>query len=111
MTMTTGNQHFTEEELVITLKEGNQHSFQKFYERFSPALYSVIIKWINDNHTAENLLQDVFVKAWHNRHAYDPGKGRLFTWLYNIARNICIDHYRSSQYKKGKSAILSDDIA
>src|SRR5262249_45009315 len=69
------------------------------------------IGWVKDIHVAENLLQDAFVKAWNSRECYDPAKGRLFTWLFNIARNLSIDYYRSRQYKKGKAALLSNDIS
>ena len=100
----------TEEELIVALRSGNQQSFGKFYNRFAQVLYGTIMTWINDAHVAENLLQDAFVKAWANRETYDPAKGRLFTWLYNITRNVCIDYYRSRQYKKGKASILSNDL-
>lgn len=109
--MTRTNANFTEEELIAALYSGNHQSFEKFYNRFSQVLYGTILTWVSDSHVAENLLQDAFVKAWANRETYDPAKGRLFTWLYNISRNVCIDYYRSRQYKKGKAAILSDDIS
>lgn len=108
---TTNAPNLNEEELIAALRSGNRQSFETFYNRFAQVLYGMLVTWINDTHTAENLLQDAFVKAWTNRENYDPGKGRLFTWLYNITRNVCIDHYRSRQYKKGRAAILSDDIS
>lgn len=107
----TKTPNFTEEELVQALQDGSNQGFEKIYARFSGVLYGTMMKWVNDSQMAENLLQDVFVKAWANRLSYDAGKGRLFTWLYNIARNLCIDYYRSRQFKKTKAALLSDDIA
>ena len=101
----------TEEELIAALHSGNHQDFEKLYNRFAHVLYGTLIGWVHDAHVAENLLQDAFVKAWTNRETYDPARGRLFTWLYNITRNICIDYYRSRQYKKGKAAILSSDIS
>lgn len=101
----------TEEELIAALHSGNHQAFEKFYNRFAPVLYGTLVGWVNDAHVSENLLQDAFVKAWNSRESYNPAKGRLFTWLYNITRNVCIDYYRSHQYKKGKAAILSNDIS
>lgn len=101
----------TEEELIAALQSGDHQAFEKFYNRFAPVLYGTLMSWVNDLHVAENLLQDAFVKAWNSRETYDPAKGRLFTWLYNITRNVCIDYYRSRQYKKGKASVLSDDIS
>ena len=103
--------NYTEEELIAALQNGDRYSFEKLYDRFAAVLYGSILKWIKDAQVAENLLQDVFVKAWSNRHSYDAEKGRLFTWLYNIARNVCIDYYRSRQFKKGRTAMLSEDIS
>jgi len=107
----TNAPNLNEEELIVALHSGNQQSFERIYNRFSQVLYGTLVGWVNDAHTAENLLQDAFVKAWTNRDTYDPARGRLFTWLYNITRNVCIDYYRSKQYKKGKAAILSDDVS
>jgi len=103
--------NLTEEELIAALHSGNHQCFEKFYNRFAPVLYGTLMTWVNDAHIAENLLQDAFVKAWINRETYDPAKGRLFTWLYNITRNVCIDYYRSRQYKKSKASVSTDDLS
>ncbi len=107
----TNTAKVTEEELISALQSGNHQSFEKLYNCFAQVLFGTLVKWVNDAHAAENLLQDAFLKAWTNRLVYDPAKGRLFTWLYNITRNVCIDYYRSKQYKKGRAATLSDDIS
>lgn len=107
----TSTPSLSDDELIVALHSGNQQSFEKFYNRYAQVLYGTIITWINDRHMAENILQDAFIKAWTNRETYDPSKGKLFTWLYNIARNACIDHFRSRNYKKSRAAILSDDLS
>lgn len=56
---------------------------------------------------AEELLQDVFLKIWDKIENYDAGKGKLFTWMLNIARNQAIDKTRSKEMNKGKK---TDDI-
>lgn len=89
-----------ENEFLQCLQSNDQRQFSVLYDAFSAALFGLIVRWIGDAIVAENLLQDVFVKAWRNRAQYDPSKGRLFTWLYNIARNSCIDHLRSKTYKQ-----------
>lgn len=100
-----------ENDLLEYLLGDNQQHFSKLYDRFSPVLFGLITRWIKDTEVAENLLQDVFVKAWKSRELYDASKGRLFTWLYNITRNICIDHLRSKSYKKTRVSLLSDDVS
>lgn len=89
----------------------DDRNFSRLYDNYSAALFSLILKWIKDKEAAENLLQDVFVKAWRSRELYDATKGKIFTWLYNITRNICIDHLRSKAYKKTKLSVLSDNIS
>ncbi|GAB3937956.1 hypothetical protein GCM10028804_60370 [Larkinella terrae] len=60
-------------------------------------MLSVIAKIVKDEIEAEDLLQDTFVKVWKNIHRHDPAKGRLFTWLLNVARNTAFDHLRSNK--------------
>jgi RNA polymerase sigma-70 factor (ECF subfamily) len=114
MTTNLNQQSITAEaetEMLFCLHSNDQRHFPKLYNRFSPALQGVILKWIKDKEVAETLLQDVFIKAWSCRELYDNGKGRLFTWLYRITRNICIDHLRSKAYKNNKALVPEDHIA
>jgi RNA polymerase sigma-70 factor (ECF subfamily) len=96
-----------EEELVQCLQSNDRHRFALVYDTYSAALLNLIIHWSKDLEAAENLLQDVFVKAWQNRDQYDSSKGRLFTWLYNIAKNCSIDYLRSKVCKQGKTSVLN----
>lgn len=102
--------HQKENELLQCLQSNDQRQFSKLYDSYSNALFGLISKWIGDAEIAENLLQDVFVKVWRNSTQYDASKGRLFTWMYNIARNVCIDHLRSKAHKQNKASVLSDDV-
>ena len=69
--------------------------FNYIYKSYSPVLYGVICKIINDENTAQDILQEVFMKIWNNADKYDANKGRLYTWMLNIARNSAIDKLRS----------------
>lgn len=104
-------QEQTEQEMVQCLRSGNAADFARLYDSYSASLYGFIIRRIRDTEKAENLLQDVFVKAWRNRHQYDTSKGKLFTWLFNIARHSSIDYLRSKAYKNAKASVLTDDMA
>jgi RNA polymerase sigma-70 factor (ECF subfamily) len=87
----------TEEELVALLRKGDEQSFSVLYSCYCRALLGVIRKNISDEDVADDLLQEVFVKIWNNRAAYDESRGRLYTWMLNIARNSSIDYLRSRQ--------------
>lgn len=89
---------FNETDLIDCLKTGSNEAFTELYDRYSAMLYGVICRIVNDRADAENLLQDVFVKIWNNLDTYDASKGRLATWLLNIARNTAIDFIRSKVF-------------
>ncbi|WP_229311177.1 RNA polymerase sigma factor [Larkinella soli] len=84
-----------EDELVEGLKARSQKAFAVLYDNYGTTLLGIICKIVRDEHEAENLLQDTFVKIWRNIDQYDASKGRLFTWLLNIARNTAINFLRS----------------
>ncbi len=86
---------YTEEELVQLLKGQSRQAFNYLYRQYSGALYGVIYKVIDDEQTSQDVLQDVFVKIWNYISQYNPQKGRLYTWMLNIARNSAIDKTRS----------------
>lgn len=86
--------------LVDLLKKRDESGLRLLYDYYSSALYGVIFRIVPDQETAEDLLQDAFVKIWKNIDSYDATKGRLYTWLLNIARNTAIDATRSKAYRE-----------
>ena len=59
---------------------------------------------------AEEVLQDVFLKIWERFDNYDAAKGKLFTWLLNVARNQAIDKTRSKEISKGQKTGRIDNL-
>jgi RNA polymerase sigma factor (sigma-70 family) len=94
------NIKYSEEDLVAMLQRRDDTAFSYLYDNYSPALNAVIVKMVDDNQLAEDILQETFVKIWNNFAQYDATKGRLFTWMINITRNLTIDMLRSKGYKK-----------
>jgi RNA polymerase sigma-70 factor (ECF subfamily) len=72
------------------------------YDNYSAALFGIITQIVKDREIATDVLQEVFINIWRKRESYDPGKGRLFTWMLNIARNAAIDKIRSKSFQEGK---------
>lgn len=99
---------YSEEELVFALQQQDQQAFSYLYDNYSGALFGLIYKMVNDKELGEDILQEAFVKIWNNFANYDSAKGRLFTWMINLARNLTIDTLRSKGYKK-QSKIHSDE--
>ncbi len=91
---------YSEEELVHLLKNKDRSAFSYLYDNYSPALFGIIFRMLENRELAEDVLQEAFVKIWNNFSNYDNSKGRLFTWMINITRNLTIDTLRSKGYKK-----------
>lgn len=87
-------------QLILALQSGEEDAFKILYDSYSAVLFGIIYKIVADEAEAENLLQDCFVKVWQNISRYDPEKGRLATWLFNIARNTAIDFKRSKYFNQ-----------
>lgn len=96
--MNTTNK-YSEQELVALLQQRSDHSFSYLYDNYSGALLGVISGIISEQETARDVLQEVFVNVWKKIDSYDSTKGRLFTWMLNIARNAAIDKVRSRGYQ------------
>lgn len=90
---------YTEEALTAALKKHDDNAFQYLYKNYKGALFTVVQQIIADKEIAEDVLQEAFVTAWKNIEKYDPTKGRLFTWLFNVTRNCAINTTRSKAFK------------
>jgi RNA polymerase sigma factor (sigma-70 family) len=93
---------YTEKELVLLLKKHDRAAFTYLYDNYSGALHSIILNIVPDHDLASDVLQEVFIKIWKQMDTYDDGKGRLFTWMLNIARNAGIDRVRSKSYQNSR---------
>lgn len=88
---------------MLALKERNNQAFSFLYDHYAGALYSIIKQIVTENpELADDVLQEVFINIWRKIDTYDQSKGRLFTWMLNIARNASIDLLRSKGYQNSK---------
>jgi RNA polymerase sigma factor (sigma-70 family) len=90
---------YSEIELVSLLKSRDSKGFTYLYDNYSASLYTIIEQLVDDIEIANDVLQEVFINIWRKIDSYDPAKGRLFTWMLNIARNASIDTLRSRSYQ------------
>lgn len=70
----------------------------------------MIKKIIPEKEKAEDILQETFMKIWEKIHQYDAGKGSLFTWMLNIARNRSIDECRSKKIQPANIQITGNYV-
>ena len=89
----------SEPELVQAILEKDKNGAEALYDMYSSSLYGVIFRIVQHQEIAEDLLQDTFIRIWNSFSSYDAAKGRLFTWMVNVARNIAIDKTRSKEFR------------
>jgi RNA polymerase sigma-70 factor, ECF subfamily len=100
----------TQEELMPMILAKDSRAFTIMYDMYSKSLFSVISNLIKETEDAEDALQEVFVKIWKNIDSYNESKGRLYTWMLNIARNTAIDKLRSKGFNNSKKNLSSDNF-
>ncbi|MBW4891077.1 sigma-70 family RNA polymerase sigma factor [Mucilaginibacter sp. HMF5004] len=101
----------TEEELVQALGNREKIAIEALYDMYSSSLMGVISRIVIDTATAEDVLQETFIKIWNSFQSYSSEKGRLFTWMVNIARNMAIDKIRSKDFKnQNKNQELENNV-
>lgn len=88
--------------IVDRLLQRDRKAFEQLYDDYSAAIYGLVLKILRDEAMAEDALQDAFVRIWQKIHTYDESKGRLFTWMLNVARNIAIDKLRANTSRKAE---------
>jgi len=84
-----------ESRLVARAVKGDAKAFGDLYERHVSAIYRYIAYRVGDPQDARDMAEEVFLKAWGGMPGYRPGKVPFRGWLYRIAHNVVIDHYRS----------------
>lgn len=93
-------QLYNELELVTALRRKDDEAFGYLYDHYAGALYSVIRQIVGDADVSNDVLQEAFVNIWRRIDQYDESKGRLFTWMLNVARNAAIDKTRSKGFQQ-----------
>jgi RNA polymerase sigma-70 factor (ECF subfamily) len=81
--------------LALRARDGSEDAFRELVHRFERPVYTLVLRMVRDPGTAEELAQDVFVKAHRRLDTYDPER-RFGSWLFKIAHNTTIDHLRRS---------------
>lgn len=104
-----------EMELITGLRHKDQKALSRLYKSYGPALKGIISRIIDNEELTEDLLQETFVKIWISFHKYQSSKGRLFTWMSTLARNVALDELRRKSYINNNKNIdiaeIQSDVA
>lgn len=101
---------FAESQIVEMLHQNDKRVIAIIYDQYAPALYGVVMRIVQSEEVAQDVMQDAFVKIWKNGTTYNSSRGTLFTWLLNITRNTAIDKLRSAGYRKRSKNQTIDDF-
>ena len=80
-------------EIAVLVQKGDRESFGILVERFETRIFSFCYQFFRDRDIAAEMAQETFLRAYKYIKKYDPNK-KLSTWIYSIAKNICIDEKR-----------------
>ena len=94
-----------DEELMIAYRDGSAGAFETLYARHRARLFRFVLRSVKERGMAEELFQDVWMRVIEARGRYAP-KARFTTWLYSIAHNRLIDHWR----RKGLSVVDLENV-
>ncbi|MBI4133212.1 sigma-70 family RNA polymerase sigma factor [Candidatus Uhrbacteria bacterium] len=86
-----------EERLIAAAKQGDADCFGRLYDHYIPPIYRFIFMKVTNREEAEDLTHEVFLSAWQHLHRYTSRGFPFSSWLYQIARNRVIDHYRGKR--------------
>jgi RNA polymerase sigma-70 factor (ECF subfamily) len=104
---------FSDEQLLTAYRGGDVRAFEKLLARYEKPIWSFLRRFVRDAEAAEDLLQEVFLRVV--RDAQDSGAGwkgeaKFSTWLYTIARNLCIDRARRTAVRGSGSPAPSPSM-
>ncbi|MFZ5862903.1 MAG: RNA polymerase sigma factor [Nitrospirota bacterium] len=94
--------------LMLRVREGDRAAFDVLVERYRKPLMNVIARTIGRDADAEDLAQDVFVRVYRSAPRYEP-TAKFSTWLYTIARRVCLNHARAQRFRRWFTLTGDDD--
>lgn len=97
-------------ELVAAARSGDQAAFATLVRRHTTAVYAHAYRFFGESSTAEDIVQEVFIKAFRSLATFDE-RARFSTWLYRITRNACLDEVRSGKRRPIPVDPLTNPVA
>ena len=98
----------SDEQLLAAYRGGDVRAFEKLLARYERPIWSFLRRFVRDAEAAEDLLQEVFLRVVRDAQESGPawkGEAKFSTWLYTIARNLCIDRARRTAVRGSSPSI------
>ena len=96
------------EDLIRRMAAGDRDAFSRFYDRYSPLVFPLILKIVRDRSDAADVLQEVFWESWRAADDYDPSRGTPEAWMITRARTRAIDRIRATR-RRGETFVAPVD--
>jgi RNA polymerase sigma-70 factor (ECF subfamily) len=90
--------------LIEQFKAGSRNAFRKIMDKYNAMVFRYVKSIVRNREVAEDMTQDVFIKAFKALPSWQP-RASLQTWLYTIAKNQCIDYFRSQSQRMQSQCI------
>lgn len=97
--------------LILKAKDGDAESFGTLYDLYMPRIYRFVFLRTHHKEDAEDLTHQVFTNAWQNLSRYESRGFPFGSWLYRIATNAVIDHYRTARTHAPLEAIPEEILS
>jgi len=96
--------------LVQQLLQKDVSAFEQLYDRHSRAVYSLVLRILQQAGTAEEVVQDVFLQLWRNARQYDESRGPFVPWLLTLARNRALDTLRLKSERQRRREDQTEEL-
>lgn len=103
-------QQLADADLIGMAAEGDPRALEILYDRYSRVVFSFALRIVNDQLIAEELLQEVFFRAWQQGGSFRASKGTFLTWLLSITHNMAIDEIRKRKRRPQRSDSDDPDV-
>jgi RNA polymerase sigma-70 factor (ECF subfamily) len=97
-----------ERALIARLQRRDPQALAELYDRYGRTVYSLILRVVRDKASAEDLVQETFLRVWNRVHLVNAAKGAVGPWLLAVARNVAIDYLRSSAGRERNAVELDE---
>jgi RNA polymerase sigma-70 factor, ECF subfamily len=92
----------TDEQLMLSFRGGDARAFAVLVARHRAPVFNFILRQVGQRARAEDVLQETWLKVVRGAHDWQP-RARFTTWVYTIARNLCVDSARKESYRSAES--------
>jgi RNA polymerase sigma-70 factor, ECF subfamily len=96
------NRDESDEGLMLRYQKGDVRAFEVLLARHRKPIFNFVLRYVGEPALAEDLLQEVFLRVIKSADAYER-QAKFTTWLYTIARNLCVDNARRGKHRRAYS--------